>query len=78
MRFFIDEQLQELDMQGIKVHGWDFIVKAIEYLDTQLGVDYISIPQPLLRKIIQQSRPFRGAAQKFMISRLLKVRQLSH
>ena len=73
MRFFIDEKLPGVNMMALKSTGWDFIVKGIEFLDTQLGVEYISTPLPLLWKIIRGSMPCSAYAVKFMTSRLLKV-----
>ena len=74
MRFFIDEKLPGVNMMALKPMGWDFIVKGIEFLDTQLGLEYISTPLPLLWKIIRNSSPCSAYAIKFMTSRLLKVR----
>ena len=61
-------------MTALKSSGWDFIVKAIEALDSQLGLGYISTPLPLLWKVIREALPCSGYAIKFLTSRLLKVR----
>lgn len=73
MQFFIDEKLPDVNMMALKSMGWDFIVKGIEFLDTQLGLEYISTPLSLLWKIIREALPCSAYAVKFMTSRLLKV-----
>ena len=73
MQFFIDEKLPNVNMMALKTMGWDFIVKGIEFLDTQLGLEYISTPLSLLWKIIREALPCSAYAVKFMTSRLLKV-----
>jgi len=55
--------------------GWEFIVKAIEFLDSQLGMEYISVSMPLLWKCIREAIvPTRVPASiKFTVTRILKV-----
>jgi hypothetical protein len=60
-------------MEALKSGGWDFIVKGIEFLDAQLGLDYISTPMPLLWKITRESQHCCVHAMKLMTLRLLKV-----
>jgi hypothetical protein len=60
-------------MEAIKTGGWDFVVKGIEFLDSQLGLDYISTPRPLLWKIARESQYCSLFAMKIMCLRLLKV-----
>lgn len=64
-------------MYGLKLLGWEFLVKAIEFLDSQLGIEYISTPAPLLWRVIRESMiPCSGNAVKFLTGRLLKVLSL--
>lgn len=60
-------------MLALKSSGWEFIVKAIEFLDDQLGVEYISTPMPLLWKVARESYHCTSFAMKTMVTRLLKV-----
>jgi hypothetical protein len=60
-------------MAALKLSAWEFITKAIEYLDAELGVGYVTTPMPLLWRIVRESLFCSGAAQKLMISRLLQV-----
>ena len=60
-------------MRAIKAAGWDFIVKGIDFLDTQIGLEYISTPIPLLWKVIRESTYCTANAMKLMTLRLLKV-----
>lgn len=73
LRFFIEEKLPGISMQAIKSSGWEFIVKTIEFLDSQLQVEYISAPLPLLWRIVREGYLCTGPAGKFMTSRLLNV-----
>ena len=57
---------------ALKLYGWDFIVKALEFLDSQMGVQYVSISLPLLWKIVRESMFCGSAGQKLLISRLLQ------
>ena len=60
-------------MTALKAGAWDFIVKAIEFLDSELGLDYTSTPMPLLWRVARESYHCSPVAQKLMISRLLRV-----
>jgi hypothetical protein len=73
LRFFIEDKLPGISMAALKPTGWDFIVKGIESLDLQLGIEYISTPMPLLWKIGRESYHCSVYAIKLMVSRLLKV-----
>ena len=73
MRFFIDEKLPGVNMMGIRSAGWEFISKAIEVIDANLGIKYISTPMPLLWRVIRESYNCGMHAMKLMTSRLLKV-----
>jgi hypothetical protein len=59
----------------MKSASWDFIVKAIEYLDDKLGEEYIAPPITLLWKIVRESYHCSNFAMKFLVPRLLKVRR---
>lgn len=60
-------------MTALKAGAWDFIVKAIEFLDSELGLEYTSTPMPLLWRVARESYHCSQVAQKLMISRLLRV-----
>jgi hypothetical protein len=60
-------------MSGFKLGAWEFVVKGIDFLDTQLGVDYVATPIPLLWKVIREENNCWDPAIKAMIARLLKV-----
>jgi hypothetical protein len=72
LRFFIEDKLPRLNMVSIRSNGWEFITKAIEALDTQLGMDYVLTPMPLLWKILREAYGS-SQAMKFMTGRLLRV-----
>jgi hypothetical protein len=72
LRFFVEEKLPEISMSNIKESGWMFVVKAIEALDAQLGLEYTSVPMPLLWKIIREAPQCHNAIT-FTTKRLLKV-----
>lgn len=57
----------------IRNSGWDFITKAIESLDTELGMEYTLTPMPLLWRIVREAYGS-SYAMKFMTGRLLRVR----
>jgi len=72
-KFFIEEKLPSVSMTALKQGGWEFIVKAIEYLDSELELEYDPTPMPLLWRVIRESLLCSPAAQKVMIRRLLDV-----
>jgi hypothetical protein len=74
VRFFLEEKLPGVSMVALREAGWAFIYKGIENLDSQLGLDYISDPMPLLWKVVRESMHCSAAAIGFMTRRLLKVR----
>ena len=60
-------------MFAMKPAAWEFIVKAIEALDSELGIEYIKTPVPLLWKVIRESYQCAAPAIKLMTERLLRV-----
>ena len=60
-------------MIALKAGAWEFMIKALEFLDLHLGLEYISTPMPLLWRVVRESKYCSAAAQKLMISRLLHV-----
>jgi hypothetical protein len=59
-------------MYALKPASWEFMAKAIEYLDDELGVEYTPVPMPLLWRVVRESH-LSGNAMKLMITRLLRV-----
>ena len=59
-------------MAALRNSGWEFITKAIEALDTELGMEYVLTPMPLLWRIVREAY---GSSHpmKFMTGRLLRV-----
>jgi len=72
LRFFIEDKLPGLNMVSIRSNAWEFITKAIEALDTEVGMDYVLTPMPLLWKIVREAYGS-SQAMKFMTGRLLRV-----
>jgi hypothetical protein len=72
LRYFIEDKLPGLNMVSIRSSGWEFITKAIETLDTELGMDYVLTPMPLLWRIVREAYGS-SHAMKFMTGRLLRV-----
>jgi hypothetical protein len=59
-------------MRALRPTSWEFIAKAVEYLDNELGIEYTSTPMPLLWKVVRESHSSANAI-KLMIMRLLRV-----